>query len=66
VKKLMRSSGGRLGETRSVELITQLMEGFRVMIEKNYIHRDVKPENALIKDNICKLADFGFAAKADF
>jgi calcium-dependent protein kinase len=33
--------------------------------KNNYIHRDFKPENALVKDNIFKLGDFGFATKAD-
>ena len=30
-----------------------------------YIHRDIKPENILIHENIFKIADFGFAVKAD-
>lgn len=30
-----------------------------------YIHRDVKPENALVKGNVYKVADFGFAKKVD-
>lgn len=32
------------------------------MHKKGYAHRDIKPENILIgKDNVLKLADFGFA-----
>lgn len=41
------------------------MEGFKEMVSKGYIHRDIKPENALINKNIHKVADFGFATKAD-
>lgn len=35
------------------------------MIKKGYIHRDIKPENVLYKGNCFKIADFGFATKAD-
>ncbi len=41
------------------------MEGFRDMVNNGYIHRDIKPENSLIKSNKFKIADFGFATKAD-
>jgi serine/threonine-protein kinase ULK/ATG1 len=29
--------------------------------QKGVIHRDIKPSNVLLKNNIPKLADFGFA-----
>ena len=35
------------------------------MINGGYIHRDIKPENSLIYKNVNKVADFGFATKAD-
>lgn len=35
------------------------------MIKKGYIHRDIKPENVLFKGKCFKIADFGFATKAD-
>ena len=31
------------------------------MHEKNIIHRDFKPSNIFIKNNIFKIGDFGFA-----
>lgn len=50
----------------SLEIIVQVMQGLRVIHEKNYIHRDIKSENVLIKTTekggrIYKIADFGFA-----
>ena len=41
------------------------MIGFKNIIDIGYIHRDIKPANALIKNNVHKVADFGFATKAD-
>jgi len=48
-----------------LEILSQIMHGLRVIHEKNYIHRDIKSENVLIKSSergrIFKIADFGFA-----
>lgn len=41
------------------------MKGFQELVGKGYIHRDIKPANVLVKNNIHKVADFGFACKAD-
>ncbi len=41
------------------------MRGFRELVNQGYIHRDIKPENALCKGNLYKVADFGFATRAD-
>lgn len=41
------------------------MDGFHEMIKRGYIHRDIKPENALYLNGCYKVADFGFATKAD-
>lgn len=41
------------------------MKGFKILVDKGYIHRDVKPANILVKNNVYKVADFGFATKAD-
>ena len=43
-------------------IIGQLSEAFKVMNEKNIVHRDLKLANILVsKDFVIKLADFGFA-----
>lgn len=41
------------------------MVGFKELVDHGYIHRDIKPENTLVKDKLFKVADFGFACKAD-
>jgi len=41
------------------------MQGFKDLINHNYMHRDIKPENCLVKGNVFKVADFGFATKID-
>lgn len=39
----------------------QLMEAFKKLYENNLMHRDVKPDNILLHNDVVKLADFGFA-----
>ena len=51
-------------------IMKQLNKGFKVMIENNIIHRDLKLENILIKykenkEYIIKLADYGNSKKFD-
>lgn len=33
------------------------------MVDNDLAHRDVKPENTLIHNNVMKVADFGFSCK---
>lgn len=49
-------------ESVAQKIIMQLSEAFKLMHEKNIVHRDLKLANILVtKDFIIKLADFGFA-----
>jgi len=51
-----------LGETRTKEIMYQVVRGIDFMHQNNFIHRDLKPENVLInKNGLVKLCDFGFA-----
>lgn len=61
----MAHKGGMLDENTAQDVLRQLMEGFHEMTRNGYIHRDIKPENSLIHQGRHKVADFGFATKAD-
>jgi len=43
--------------------MAQILQGFYALIVTNVIHRDVKPQNILIKDGMLKLTDFGLSRK---
>lgn len=52
-------------EPESVNAFSDILLGFEVLVNKGYIHRDIKPANVLMKNGHYKVADFGFACKAD-
>ena len=55
----------KITEPECVQIFDQIMKGFEVMVKQGFIHRDIKPANVLVKNGIHKVADFGFACKAD-
>ena len=48
-----------------MDILKQIVNGFKKVHEKNIIHRDIKPANFLIHKGIVKIADFGFARVVD-
>ena len=54
-----------MGEDESIYVLNEILEGFKVLLDKGYIHRDIKPENILVKENTYKIADYGFSKKLD-
>jgi len=54
-----------LKEDAAIRVLCDILHGFKELIDQGYIHRDVKPSNILVKSDIFKVADFGFATKAD-
>lgn len=43
------------------EFLFQFCEGYKNLIKANLIHRDIKPDNIMINNNVFKIADFGFS-----
>jgi serine/threonine protein kinase len=40
------------------------LRGIEHLHKKGYVHRDVKPENILLRGDLCKVADFGLARES--
>lgn len=54
-----------LSENEIFYYFNQILNGFKYLRKKEIVHRDVKPENILLNNNIVKIADFGFAKKVN-
>lgn len=48
-------------EIYKTELCMQMCEGIAYMHEKGVYHRDIKPQNILVKNDVVKVADFGLS-----
>lgn len=59
---LLAAKGGRLDEISASSIVCQAAEGLRAAHEAGIIHRDIKPDNLLIRrDGTVKIADFGIS-----
>jgi serine/threonine protein kinase len=50
-------------ELKAIELMEQVIQGYRYLVEQGILHRDLKPANILRSGSTLKIADFGFAVK---
>lgn len=57
--EFMSSQNREIPELKIRNIIYQILQGLAYMHKQNFFHRDMKPENILIKDDIVKIADFG-------
>ena len=45
--------------------MSEIISGYKSLLEKQVVHRDLKPNNILLdKNGTVKIADFGFAIKS--
>lgn len=57
----LRDVLGKITYEEKVCYLEQIVEGINYLNKKNIIHRDLKFENILLKNNTVKISDFGFA-----
>jgi serine/threonine protein kinase len=69
LEDLLNYCGGKLSLKTVLMLADQAISRFRHIHSKNYVHRDVKPENLLMGDgrsgNTVYVTDFGLAEEVE-
>ncbi len=59
------NQGGKLSEDRALELMLPILDGLESVHKKNFLHRDIKPQNIYLTDEgVPILLDFGAARYA--
>ncbi len=57
---------GRMPEAEAIRIIAQVAQGLHRAHKQNLVHRDVKPDNILVRpDGVAKLADLGLVKETD-
>lgn len=53
----------KLDERNAVEIMKQIVSGYKYLIKIGVLHRDLKPANIFRSGNTWKIGDFGFAVR---
>lgn len=53
----------KVPEADALKILKDMLLGMQEMTSHCVAHRDMKPENMLIHDNVFKIADYGFSTK---
>jgi serine/threonine protein kinase len=53
----------KLSESAVVAIMEQIIEGYKYLMERKILHRDLKPPNILKSGSIWKICDFGFSVQ---
>mmetsp|Transcript_16233 Transcript_16233/g.49118 ORF Transcript_16233/g.49118 Transcript_16233/m.49118 type:complete len:526 (+) Transcript_16233:167-1744(+) len=59
--EVMKKRERHFPESKIRNLMYQIFQGLAFTHKHGFFHRDVKPENMLVKGETCKVADFGLA-----
>ncbi|KAL4498008.1 hypothetical protein ABPG72_014865 [Tetrahymena utriculariae] len=50
-----------LSEQEIIKFLVQFLNGYKELLKNNIIHRDIKPQNIMIHNDIYKICDFGLS-----
>eukprot|EP00931_Biecheleriopsis_adriatica_P055600 TRINITY_DN32916_c0_g1_i1.p1 TRINITY_DN32916_c0_g1~~TRINITY_DN32916_c0_g1_i1.p1 ORF type:complete len:600 (+),score=133.32 TRINITY_DN32916_c0_g1_i1:80-1879(+) len=59
----VKERGMALEEREAAEWVFQILSAISVLHATNICHRDIKPDNFMVHDEVLKLADFGLSVK---
>ncbi len=57
--EFMSKQTREIPEIKIRNIIYQILQGLAFMHKQNFFHRDMKPENILVYEEVIKIADFG-------
>ncbi|CAD8197855.1 unnamed protein product [Paramecium octaurelia] len=61
IDKRKRLENKNFQPTEALNILKQIVNGYKVLHSNNIIHRDLKPANILVLDGVYKIADLGLA-----